>query len=607
MPSLTRWSMYNRYSRKLVAVAGALMSSSSFGAFALSQPPAPSEQGIAIVGASIFNATGAAPFAGDVLIRNGRITAVGPHVAVPANYQIIDAAGEALLPGFFDLHTHWTPSGQPSSTPMIANADLAAGVTTSNDFNASPESFEARRAWLSKLIAPHVNLCGRLSSPDGHGADWADTETTKWVSTPGSALAGVDAILPYKPDCLGEVMTDGWRYGLAPDMSDMNVETITALVNEAHKHNLPVLTHTVRVAKGAEAGMAKVDVIAHALQDRDIDDATIAEIKRGGSANAPTLAVYEPNKGEHSSAPLPAQTLIKWNFALRNTLRLYQAGVPITLGTDAGMPGTTHGKAALREMESLVQAGLPPVAALMAGTANSARVMGELADRGTIEVGKRADIVLIKGQPWNNISDVEKTDRVFLDGKLVFGAGAPPPNPDLPMPAVKVGSLVDDFERPDGRSNLGTLVITSPDPGMDRGMEIIQVVPRDENGHALMMTARMASKDDSRATVILPLTRGSVAPADVRAFRGVRFDIRGDGAYRVTLNSLHGTWIAEITGTSSWKTIELPFTSFRHNQSAESNSTSAHWRGDDITEIELFDHRIAGTKTWLELDNVSFY
>ncbi|MDE3155114.1 MAG: amidohydrolase family protein, partial [Acidobacteriota bacterium] len=293
-----------------------------------------------------------------MLIADGRIAAVGPDLAIPPGDERIDATGEALLPGFFDLHTHWTPSGSPSTTPAIANADVSAGVTTVNDFNAAPESYEARRAWLSHLVAPHVNLCARFSTPGGHGADWADRATTKWVNTPAAARAGVDAVVPYGPVCLGEVMTDGWRYGLSPDFTSMNEDTLAALVDEAHKYHLPVLTHTVRIARGAEAGEARVDVIAHALQDRDLDEATIQAIREGGSALAPTLAVYDPDKPGRPPVtdpddPRVRQTLHKWQVALRNTKRLYDAGVPIALGTDAGMPGTPHGQATLHEMELL--------------------------------------------------------------------------------------------------------------------------------------------------------------------------------------------------------------------------------------------------------------
>ena len=119
---------------------------------------APASQNVAIVGATVFDATGAAPKVETVLIRNGRIADVGPNLSVPSGFTRINAAGEALVPGFFDLHTHWTPGGDPASTPAIANADISTGVTTVADFNSAPEAFAARRQWLSKLMAPHVNM-----------------------------------------------------------------------------------------------------------------------------------------------------------------------------------------------------------------------------------------------------------------------------------------------------------------------------------------------------------------------------------------------------------------------------------------------------------------
>ena len=598
-----RWTL--ACAGRFAVVSGLLVASLAFAA----DKPA-SGTGIAIVDATVFDATGAAAAAKTVLIENGRITAVGPHLKVPAGFTVIDAKGEALLPGFFDLHTHWT-AGEPGTTPLIANADLAAGVTTVADFNASPESFEARRAWLASINAPHVNLCGRLSTPGGHGADWADTATTKWVVTPAGAKAGIDAIFPYQPNCFGEVMTDGWRYGTAPDNTSMNADAIAALVAEAHTRQLPVLTHTVTVTKGKEAGDAHVDVIDHALQDRDIDDATIAAIKQGGSFFAPTLAVYEPTKpGHHSTVPPTdpryQQSMRKWEFAQHNTKRLYDAGVPIAVGTDAGMPGTPHGKATLREMELLVQAGLPADAALIAGTANSARAMGELGDRGTIEAGKRADLVLIKGMPWEHIEDVEKTDRVFVDGRILSGPGAPSANLDVPMPTVKIAALIDDFERADGRSSLNTLVVTNPDGGLDRSTEMIQVLPRESGGHALLMTASMSAKEKPTASVIFPLTKGSIAPADLRVYHGVRFELRGDGAYELRANGINGAWATSVEGAGAWKTVDVPFTALHHVGRAR-EGVAVSWTGDDITEIELVAQRPAGTKTWLELDNVTLY
>ena len=120
------------------------------------------EQVTAIVGATVFDATGAAPRKANVVIRDGRIAAVGPNVKAPRGAKVIDARGEALLPGFYDLHTHWTPSGSPGTTPQIATAYVSAGVTTVSDFNAAPESYAPRRAWLAGLVAPHVNFAARV-------------------------------------------------------------------------------------------------------------------------------------------------------------------------------------------------------------------------------------------------------------------------------------------------------------------------------------------------------------------------------------------------------------------------------------------------------------
>ena len=105
---------------------------------------------------------------------------------------------------------------------------------SSVDFNAAPESFALRRKWLASLnVAPHVSLCGRISTPGGHGADWADTATTKMIVTPAAARKAVNDIVAYKADCFGETMIDGWRYGLSPDNTSMDLWTLSALVDEA--------------------------------------------------------------------------------------------------------------------------------------------------------------------------------------------------------------------------------------------------------------------------------------------------------------------------------------------------------------------------------------
>lgn len=573
---------------------------------------APSGPLTAIMGATVFPATGEAPYVANVVIRDGRIAAIGPKVRAPRGAVVIDAKGKALLPGFYDLHTHWTPNGRPNITPEIANAYIAAGVTTVNDFHQSPESWQPRRAWLATLAAPHVNFTARTSTPGGHGADWADVNTTKWVNTPDAARAAIRELLPYKPDVI-KAFADGWRYGTAPDNTSMDEGTLAALVDEAHKHGLEVGTHTVTVDRGRIAGRAKVDFIAHSLQDREIDAEAIAAIKAGGTVYAPTLAVYEPVKPgmkppENPDEPRFRQSVRKFGYAMRNVKALHDAGVPIALGTDAGMPNTPHGVSTLREMELLVQAGLTPTEALLAGTANSARVLGQLADRGTIEPGKRADLVLVDGQPWRNISDVRRTVRVFIDGKQAHGPGAvlPRANGERAMPAVAVPALIDDFERPDGRTRLDTLRTDDMDGGHDRTVQVSQVIDRGGGGKALSLAARLAVKEDPQAAVILPLTRGSVQPADARAYKGVRFDIRGgEGEHRLLVNTLNGRWAADVEVGPGWRTVEVPFTALK--RAAGRGAATGPWSGTDLTEVEFAGSREGGRKLWLELDNVTFY
>lgn len=574
---------------------------------------------LAIVGATIFDATGTQPYVGTVLVRDGRIAELGRNVTVPRGSRTLRAAGKALLPGFFDVHTHWSPSGVPARTPQIANAYLAAGVTTVNDFHQQPESFEPRRRWLASLATPHVNFVARMSTPGGHGADWGDGATTKWVNTPEAAREEVRALLPHRPDFI-KVFADGWRYGQSPDNTSMNVQTLSALVDEAHKNGLKVLTHTVTIDRGKDAARAGVDVIAHSLQDRLLDAEAIDLMKSKGTYYAPTLAIYEPVRpGEPAPAnpddPVLQQRIRKFDYALQNVKALHEAGVVVVLGTDSGIAGAPHGASTLHEMELLVRAGLTPAEALTVATANSAKALGAFAARGTIERGKRADLVLIDGAPWLDISDVKRIERVLVNGRLVHGKGAvlPPANMATAMPSRAAAPLIDDFGNPSGRTSVDTLRLDAFDSGADRSVQVSTVVPRSPSDYALIVTAKMASKAEPTAGVIIPLSRGSVEPVDARAFKGVRFELRGKGDYTFSINTLTGAWTANVSGTPAWREIEIPFSTLQKRMprsgttAMEERDGQVEWSGSDLLEVGFGGQRPARSNFWMEIDNVSFY
>lgn len=572
------------------------------------------DKAVLIRDAMVFDGTGRAPYAASVLVEDGRIAAIGAELAAPKGARVVNAGGQALLPGLFDLHTHWTPNATPSELPQVANLYMAAGVTTVSDFHEPPEAYAPRRAWLASIAAPDVKFAARMSTPLGHGADWGDENTTRWVNSPEAARAGVRAVAAYKPDFI-KAFTDGWRYSNAADNSSMDEETLTALVDEAHKNGLKVFTHTVMVKRGKAAARAGVDVIAHSVQDGAVDDELVALMREHGTAYAPSLAVYLPERvdgsGRSNGKPdVLAQREQNFANALHNVKTLHDAGIPVVVGTDAGMTGTPHGTSTLRELELLVQAGLTPSEALLAGTSASAKALG-VNDRGSIEVGKRADLLLVSGRPWERIGDVRNTQQVYVAGRQVQGKGAvlPVGNKALALPAQPVQSLVDDFERSDGRTALDTLRVDEADGGNDRTAQVTEIVARETGGNALATQAKLSSKDTAFAATILPLSRGSVAPVNARAYRGVRLELRGSAPeLRLEVRALgNRRFIAPLQAGAQWQTVEIPFTALQGQPPYRAKTPVAVWRGDDLQQLVVSGSGEPGSKLWFEIDNVSFY
>ncbi|MFN3609340.1 MAG: amidohydrolase family protein [Hyphomonas sp.] len=561
----------------------------------------------AITNVEVFDATGAAPWQGTVLIRDGRIIEAGPKVKAPRGAKIIKGNGRALLPGFYDVHTHWGPRGTPAALPDVAANYLAAGVTTVLDFHQPPEAYEPRREWLSQIPSPHTYLIARMSTPGGHGADWSDETTTKWVFTEESAQRAVRELLPYKPDYI-KVFTDGWRYERSPEETSMNEEALEALAAEAHANNIRILTHTVTSARGALAARAGVDIVAHSLQDRALREEEVADIVASGLFYAPTLAIYEPRRPGAPELDMESaavrQRVWKYGVAEENLRTLFAAGVPVALGTDAGIGGLVHGDATLREIELLVAAGLSTTDALMAATSVSARALDVAEDRGTIEPGKRADLVLIDGKPWETISDVRKTSLVLVDGAAVYDAANPPEPLPSTLPARPAAALIDDFERADGRTAIDTLPVTDLDFGMERSVIAFTRRPQEAGDHVLSVTARMARKENPMAGVLFPLSRGSVIPADVTAYEGVSTDLFGSGDYTLRILTLTGMWEAKVSAGDGWNSINVPFADFAFAGSAD---PAPAWTGDDLLQVGVMVNRGAGESAWFEIDDIGFY
>ena len=581
--------------------------------------------GLLIRGAMVFDAVRAQPYLADVLVRDGKVARVERGQVAAEGVEVVQAQGLALLPGLFDVHTHWTPAMDPSSSALVSNAYLASGVTTLADFHQAPESWQPRREWLDGLVAPRVLFAARVSTPLGHGADWADQATTKWVNSPDAARRAIRELLPYQPGLI-KVFTDGWRYGRMADNTSMDPWTLAALVDEAHAHDLRVATHTVTVERAKVAARAGVDVIAHSVLDRRVDRELVELMRASGTAYAPSLAVYEPVRVDEDPGKVdhndPAMASRERNFAnaLYNVRALHRGGVSIVLGTDAGMPGTPHGRASLHELELLVRAGLSPAEALRAGTIQSARALGLDADSGSIEVGKRADLVLVEGEPWRDVRDMRRVRQVFVGGHPIHGdVRLPVVAPDVggpnrqawPLPEPLAGEWVDDFERADGRTALDTLRTGEADGGNDRTWQVIQPVPRAEGGGALLVTAALSSKDAPYANVVFPLSRGSVLPVDASRFTGIELEVRGNAAaMQLQLRGLERQqWTVSVVGTGpEWRRVRIELAdASASNWRGEPLADAATWNGQALLQLVFVGRGRSGGQLWYELDNIRFY
>ncbi len=435
-------------------------------------PPPPR----ALVGATLVDGTGAPPVPdAAVLLRDGKIECAGPRAAcpVPAGVDITDASGLWITPGLVDAHVHFSQTGwadgRPDSIDVRAQhpyenviADLArhperfgrsylcSGVTAVFDVGgyawtlglperAEPDSEVPRVAAAGPLLSTidhWLNLPGERQFLVLTNAD-AAREAVRYLAERGSAAVKVWYIID----------EDRQVAEFAP--------AVKAAGEEARSRKLPLIVHATGLAEAKEALRAGAKLLVHSVWDQPVDDEFLDLARKNGTVYCPTLtvssgylrmyeaalqhqkpAVDDPNgcvdpqtlakvaetAGVTSDVTAERLTTIaarnadRQRIAAANLKRIFAAGIPVAMGTDAGNPLTLHGPAVYAEMEAMQAAGLTPMQVLAASTRGGAAAMGREKDLGTVEKDKLADLLIVAADPTADVANLRQVRYVVRGG-----------------------------------------------------------------------------------------------------------------------------------------------------------------------------------------------
>ncbi len=390
---------------------------------AASIDPAPAHS-LAITGATLIDVNGKRASQPDssVVITDGRITAVGrtSRVSIPAGATVVNAAGKTLIPGLWDMHAHFE---QVEWGPIY----LASGVTTVRDVgNEMAFITEVRDAIASgKGVGPRMLLAGIVDGPgpNGMGAIRA--------STPEE---GREVVRRYHDA----------RFDQIKIYSSISLDVLRAITAEAHRLGMTVTGHVpdgIGTIRAIESGMDQINHAEYIANAANPDARRIiAVMKQHHTVLDPTLSLYEllarpftqpidsfepgfthvarelrtPLAGFGSPPDLAPRRQQRFERELELVGELHRAGIPIVAGTDQSIPGfSLH-----REIELYVKAGFTPLEALQSATIVPARVMRRDGDSGSIEVGKRGDIVILDANPLDDIANTRKIFRVVTNGRV---------------------------------------------------------------------------------------------------------------------------------------------------------------------------------------------
>jgi imidazolonepropionase-like amidohydrolase len=393
-------------------------------------------------GASIVDGTGADPAVGDLVVEDGRIVEVGTGLDADDR---VDLDGTSLLPGLFDCHTHVVVTSIDTmrllQTPFSyrffqaahnLEATLRIGITTVRD--AGGADLGVKQAVEDGIVnGPRMQISlSMISQTGGHGDGWMPSGDTINALLPEHP--GVPETLVDGPDEMRRTVRELIRLGAdvikvatsggvlsprdKPTHAHLRPAELEVLVEEATAAGIYVMAHAQAAPGIKNAIRAGIRSIDHGIY---LDDEAIALMLERGTWLVPTLvAPRGVIDAADAGASIPEASVAKARDVVEthraSFARAVAAGVKVAMGTDSGV--TPHGNN-LRELALMVEGGMTPMQAIVATTRSAAELMGLDQELGTLEPGKRADLVVVDGDPLDVGTLAERVTAVYKDGVQV--------------------------------------------------------------------------------------------------------------------------------------------------------------------------------------------